>query len=323
MASTDKFNKVISGTTRPVATTLSAQKLSGATSFTVVAATGWETTTAVHGIMYRTDAQGNKVAGSQIDWKGDVSGTTVSDVIITAGTDDTYAIGTTVELAPTAAWGDDIATGILVEHKQTGGHSDVTADTIAVSGVSSLSDHIDVVDGKSVRDGNNNELITFSQTASAVNELTVKNAATTASPEIQATGGDTNIGMKLAGKGNGILRITGLVPDKQVSSTTYNSNLIFQTGWDYITGTSTSTGTKAITFPVTFDTVLGVTTTSNGYSAGNPASITASTSATAGGVNPYAVTTSGFTAIYYERDAAGTMGTNRFSFSWIAWGIKA
>jgi hypothetical protein len=138
MASTDKFNKVLSGTTRPVATTLSAQKLDGATSFSVVATTGWETSTPVHGIMYRTDAQGNKVAGSQIDWKGDVSGTTVSNVVVTAGDDDTYDIGDTVELAPTAAWGDDIATGILVEHNQDGTHSDVTAETLAVSGATTL-----------------------------------------------------------------------------------------------------------------------------------------------------------------------------------------
>jgi hypothetical protein len=127
------FSKVISGTTRPVATTLSAQKLSGATSFQVVAATGWDTGTEIHGIMYRTDTQGNKVAGSQIDWKGTVSGTTVSGVTITAGADDTYDIGDTVELSPTAAWGDDMATGILVEHNQDGTHEDVTADSVSTT----------------------------------------------------------------------------------------------------------------------------------------------------------------------------------------------
>jgi hypothetical protein len=134
MAATDKFNKVLSGTTRPVATTLAAQKLSGANSATVVATTGWETTTAVHGIMYRTDAgTGEKVAGSQIDFKADVSGTTLSNFTVTAGTDDTYEIGTTVELAPTAAWGDDMATGILVEHNQDGTHSDITATSITAT----------------------------------------------------------------------------------------------------------------------------------------------------------------------------------------------
>lgn len=131
----DRFNKVISGTTRPVATTLSAQKLSGAVTASLTAATGWDTGTALHGIMYRTDAgTGAKVAGSQIDWKATLSGTTLSNFTVTAGTDDTYAIGTTVELAPTAAWGDDMATGLVVEHNQDGTHGAMTADSLTVDG---------------------------------------------------------------------------------------------------------------------------------------------------------------------------------------------
>lgn len=137
---TDKFSKIISGTTRPVATTLSAQKLIGATTASLTAATGWDTDTAVHGIMYRTDAgTGAKVAGSQIDWKATLSGTTLSNFTVTAGTDDTYAIGATVELAPTAAWGDDLVTGILVEHNQDGTHDEAiitsrTEDTSPATG---------------------------------------------------------------------------------------------------------------------------------------------------------------------------------------------
>lgn len=129
----DKFSRVISGTTRPVATTLSAQKTSGATTASVVATTGWDNTTAVHGIMYRTDSSNNKVPGSQIDWKGTFSGTTISNFTVTAGSDDTYAVGTTVELSPTAAWADDLVGGILVEHDQDGTHGDVTANSIVAT----------------------------------------------------------------------------------------------------------------------------------------------------------------------------------------------
>lgn len=130
----DKFNKVINGTTRPSATTLTAQKSNGATTATVASTTGWDTTTALHGIMYRTDTAGNKIAASQIDWKATVSGTTLSNFTVTAGTDDIYEIGSIVELAPTAAWGDDFANGMEVEHNQDGTHSDITADSIVVSG---------------------------------------------------------------------------------------------------------------------------------------------------------------------------------------------
>lgn len=60
-----------------------------------------------------------------------------------------------------------------------------------------------IVDTGSIIDGNANEYIKFSQTASAVNEITVTNAATTAAPQLSATGDDTNIDLKLAGKGTG------------------------------------------------------------------------------------------------------------------------
>ena len=54
-----------------------------------------------------------------------------------------------------------------------------------------------------VIDTNGNELLKVTATASAVNELTLANAATGGAPALSATGGDTNIGMKLIGKGTG------------------------------------------------------------------------------------------------------------------------
>jgi hypothetical protein len=62
----------------------------------------------------------------------------------------------------------------------------------------------------SIDDTNGNELIGITATGSAVNEITVANAATTASPTISATGGDTNIGIRLAPKGTGdVTVVTG------------------------------------------------------------------------------------------------------------------
>lgn len=52
-------------------------------------------------------------------------------------------------------------------------------------------------------DANGNELLKFAATASAVNELTVTNAATGTPPKVSATGGDTNIGLRLEPKGSG------------------------------------------------------------------------------------------------------------------------
>ena len=56
-----------------------------------------------------------------------------------------------------------------------------------------------------ISDTNGNELLKLTATASAVNELTIANAATgtalTGAPSITASGGDTNIGIKLVPKG--------------------------------------------------------------------------------------------------------------------------
>lgn len=239
-SSTDKFAKVIAGTTRPVATTLSAQKLVGATSCTVQATTGWATDTIVHGIMYRVDASNNKVAGSQIDWKGIVSGTSITNFSVTAGTDDTYEVGTVVELSPTASWGTKIAEGMLVEHKQTGAHGDVTADSVTVA------NNIKVADTKSIVDGNSNELIKFSQTASAVNEVTVKNAATANAPQIQASGGDTNIDVSILGKGTGQVKANGNPVLTLVGIGTGSGATLTTSYVDHASVTATSGGNKVL-----------------------------------------------------------------------------
>lgn len=54
-----------------------------------------------------------------------------------------------------------------------------------------------------IEDDSNNEYILFSKTASAVNEITVANAAAGSGPTISATGGDTNVDLNIAAKGAG------------------------------------------------------------------------------------------------------------------------
>lgn len=54
-----------------------------------------------------------------------------------------------------------------------------------------------------IKDSSNNELLKFSSTGSAVNELTVANAATAGAPQIAASGDDTNVFARLQGKGTG------------------------------------------------------------------------------------------------------------------------
>ncbi len=58
-----------------------------------------------------------------------------------------------------------------------------------------------------LKDGDGNELVKTSRTASAVNEITVANAATGNGPTLSATGDDTNIDLNIAGKGTGEIEI--------------------------------------------------------------------------------------------------------------------
>jgi hypothetical protein len=61
-----------------------------------------------------------------------------------------------------------------------------------------------------IDDANSNEQVIFTSTASAVNEFTITNAATANAPEISATGGDTNIDLKITPKGSGKINLDGI-----------------------------------------------------------------------------------------------------------------
>ena len=56
-----------------------------------------------------------------------------------------------------------------------------------------------------INDANGNEELKFTTTASAVNEITITNAATGTRPDIAVTGGDTNIGLSITTKGTGLV----------------------------------------------------------------------------------------------------------------------
>jgi hypothetical protein len=58
-------------------------------------------------------------------------------------------------------------------------------------------------------DRNRNELIIWAPVASAVNELTISNAASGGRPKILASGGDTNVGIEFQTKGTGAFRFLG------------------------------------------------------------------------------------------------------------------
>jgi cytoskeletal protein CcmA (bactofilin family) len=89
------------------------------------------------------------------------------------------------------------------------------------------------VNGNAIGDGTL-EIIKFTETGSAVNEITIANAATGGHPLIQASGDDTNINLKLDGKGSGVVNV--------VDGLTVGGNTIV-TGDLTVNGTTTTVAT--------------------------------------------------------------------------------
>jgi hypothetical protein len=83
-----------------------------------------------------------------------------------------------------------------------------------------------------ITDTNSNELITFIPTASAVNTVTIANAAPGAGPTISADGEDTNIDINLVPKGNGyVIAKTPIASDNSTKvATTAFVNTAITTG---------------------------------------------------------------------------------------------
>jgi hypothetical protein len=83
------------------------------------------------------------------------------------------------------------------------------------------------VNGNAIGDGTL-ELLKFSETASAVNEFTITNAATGNNPVLSATGGDTNVGLEFTAKGTGTIKFNDLayIPQQALTS---SSNAV---AWD-------------------------------------------------------------------------------------------
>ena len=159
-------------------------------------------------------------------------------------------------------WNDDVDWAI-VEHNQAGGHKNITASSLTVNNTVTASNisasYVDIKTGGMIRDVNNNELIKFTQTASAVNEITITNAATGNNPTVSVTGGDTNIDLALTGKGTGGVTTKG---KKRVTTITSSATPTINTdNCDVVTITTlaeaiTSMTTNLSGTPSNFQTLI-------------------------------------------------------------------
>jgi hypothetical protein len=182
------------------------------------------------------DSSGNVTASQNLVVTGDltVSGdditmgtNTAGNLLIADGTNfNSVAVGSLSEISTVA--NDDvflavdtsggglkkIARSAIVSGLATSGAiSNVVEDTSPQLGgnLDTNSANILIDDAHFIADENGNEQIIFQTTSSAVNQFDVTNAATGNSPEISATGGDTNISFKITPKGSGQVLLDGNV----------------------------------------------------------------------------------------------------------------
>lgn len=123
--------------------------------------------------------------------------------------------------------------------------------------IDTVSEAFSKVTGKFVqlKDANGNEILKHTATSNAVNEFTIVNAATGNAPELQATGGDTNIDLKLIPKGTGALSVAGttdyednVTDDDDIPNKKYvDDNSGSTDGWTEITDTLTYASAMSFT----------------------------------------------------------------------------
>lgn len=141
-AITDLLDRVTdSATGRPVISALAGTKAIGAASITLSDATNWTTSAAIHFSIYTTVTVGGvtvKDPTSQTDWKGVLTGSTISSLTITGGTDRSYNAGAIVEITPTARFAKDLYDWAVAHANQDGSLKSSAVQTALGLGASSL-----------------------------------------------------------------------------------------------------------------------------------------------------------------------------------------
>ena len=160
---------------------------------------------------------------------GDVTISSAGAVTIANGAVETAMVNANVITGQTAETSLDTSNDVILIHDASasalrkttlasissalGGITDVVADTSPQLGgnLDTNSHNILIDDAHFIADENGNEQIIFQTTSSAVNQFDITNAATGNSPELSATGGDTNISLKITPKGSGQVLLDGNV----------------------------------------------------------------------------------------------------------------
>ena len=192
---------------------------------------------------------GGTVSG--VTFSGSFSGMTLVESTTLATSN--AAAGVNLSGSTLAADGTDTNIDINITPKGTG--------RTVVGALSATSPR--VVTG--VNDTNGNELLKVTATASAVNELTLANAATGNGPTLSSTGDDTNIDINITPKGTGEVNVTNI--DVVSGKVPFNTitNLAYASFFDADTADQTGsvTAATAVEWATAAVTGAGITIASN------------------------------------------------------------
>lgn len=278
-------------------------------------------------VLNRIDANGVVQAASDREWVTytGVSGSTLTGLTrgIGGSSDQDHAVGTIVEFIfdITAAQSIAEALATLVDgttHTTVNATNVVTpADTQTLTNKTLTSPKI----GTAINDTNGNELIKVVATGSAVNEITLTNAATGGAPIIESTGGDSNIHLVARAKGNAFTKFS--IMRQNNATVTYKHNTVITSGWGWIQGDgSASRKNEGVSFgDMTYAAAPVVMLTFAGFRDGSDPSTCADFNATTDAQiewRHYNVGTTGFTA-EFKADGA-VANTIRVGYTWIAIG---
>lgn len=175
---------------------------------------------------------GNTILGNAVTDTTAITGaTTITSTSASALT--VGANGATNPVIKVVASTASVATGISVTGAAAAGGvaiaaiSSGTNEAVTLAGKGtgpvqlgqSTSTDVRLVADQPIADSSGNELIKFVKTASAVNELTVTNAATGGLPTLTGSGGDTHVSIAIAGKGDGAVAVRSFAFAKQGTPT--------------------------------------------------------------------------------------------------------
>lgn len=251
-ANTDKFRKKKSN----YSSTLSSGIGAADASLGLASASGLATDTAITLTIDRVDTNGTSTPSKMERVTGVLSGTTLGSLVRgVEGTAQAHSAGAVVEDIWEAASWNDALTALLVSMNQDG---------TMISSLPLTTPKITT----SINDANGNEVIKTPATASAVNEITITNAATGNGVSIASTGGDTNIALTIAGKGTGAVILgqatstdVRLAADQPIADSSGNELIKFTkvaSAVNEITLSNNATGSSPIISATGGDTNVGL-----------------------------------------------------------------